>query len=55
MDRAASKVAEAIRVLLQHDDLDAGPRKHYAEHHAGRPPADDASVVVLNWLFVPDL
>ena len=43
MDGVAAKIAQEIAVLLQHDDIDAGARQQKAEHHAGRPAADDAT------------
>jgi len=43
MHGVAAKVAEEISVLLQHHDLDAGASQEIAEHHAGRPAADDAA------------
>ena len=46
MDRVAAKVAQEVGVLLQHHDVDAGARQQEAEHHAGRPAADDAAARV---------
>ena len=43
MDGVAAKIAEEIGVLLQHDDVDAGPRQQEAQHHPGRTAADDAA------------
>ena len=43
MDGVAAEIAQEIGVLLQHDDVDAGAREQKAEHHAGRPAADDAA------------
>ena len=37
----AAEVAQEVGVLLQHRDLDAGPRQQQAEHHAGGAAADD--------------
>src|SRR5574341_1931780 len=35
MQRVAAKVAQEVRVLLERQRLDAGPREQQAEHHAG--------------------
>ena len=43
MDGVAAKVAQEIRVLLEHDDIDAGAREQEAEHHPGRSAAGDAA------------
>lgn len=43
MHGVAAKVAEEIRMPLQHHDVDAGASQEIAEHHAGRPAADDAT------------
>ena len=43
MDGVAAKVAQEIRVLLEHDDIDAGARQQEAEHHPGRPAAGNAA------------
>jgi hypothetical protein len=43
MDGIAAKVAQEIRVLLEHDDIDAGTREQEAEHHPGRPAAGNAA------------
>jgi hypothetical protein len=43
MHGVAAEVAEEIRVLLQHHDIDAGAPQEIAEHHARRPAADDAT------------
>jgi hypothetical protein len=41
MNRVAAKIAIEIRVLFQHDDLDAGAGEKKAGHHSGRAAADD--------------
>ena len=46
MDRVAAEVAQEVGVLLEHHDVDAGARQQQAEHHAGRPAADDAAARV---------
>ena len=43
MHGVAAKIAEEIGVLLQHHDIDPGAPQQIAEHHAGRPAADDAA------------
>src|SRR5436309_9436435 len=43
MNRVATKVAQKIRVLLKHDDLDASTCEQKAEHHCRRPAAHDAT------------
>jgi uncharacterized protein with von Willebrand factor type A (vWA) domain len=43
VDGVAAKVAQEIRVLLEHDDIDAGAREQEAEHHPGRPAAGNAA------------
>ncbi len=43
MDRVAAEVAEEVGVLLEDGHVDAGAREEEAEHHAGRPAADDAA------------
>ena len=45
MNRVAAKVAQKIRVLLEHDDFDARARQQKAEHHSRRPTAGDAQRV----------
>ena len=35
MDRVAAEVAQEVRVLLQHDDIDAGTGQKVAGHHPG--------------------
>jgi hypothetical protein len=32
-------------VLFQNHDLDPGARQEKAEHHSGRPPADDTTLL----------
>ena len=44
MNRVAAKIAEEIRVLLQHHDVDAGARQQKAEHHPRRSAAGDAAL-----------
>ena len=39
----ATKVAQEILVLLQHDDIDAHTRQQKPQHHAGRSAAGDAT------------
>jgi hypothetical protein len=41
MNCVAAKVAEEVRVLFQHHDIDAGTPEEIAPHHVGRPAADD--------------
>jgi hypothetical protein len=43
MHGVAAKIPEEIRVLFQHDRLDTGAAEQIAQHHAGRPAADDAA------------
>ena len=43
MHGVAAKVAEEIRMLLQHHDIDAGAAEEITEHHASRTSADDAA------------
>ena len=43
MHGVAAEVAEEIRMLLQHHDIDAGAPQEIAEHHARRSAADDAT------------
>ncbi len=43
MHGVAAKIAEEIRMLFQHHDIDAGAAEQIAEHHAGGPAADDAA------------
>ena len=43
MHGVAAKIAEEIRVLFQHHDIDPGAPEQIAEHHAGGPAADDAA------------
>ena len=43
MHGVAAEVAEEIRMLLQHHDIDAGAPEEIAEHHARRSAADDAT------------
>ncbi len=44
MDRIAAKVAEEIRIFLEHGYVDSGTRQQHAEHHAAGAPSDDADV-----------
>src|SRR5712675_960949 len=46
MNRIATKVAQEIRVLLEHNNLDAGAREQKAEHHPGRAAAGNAATGV---------
>ena len=43
MDGVAAEIAEEVRVLLEHDHVDAGAREKEAEHHAGRSAAGNAA------------
>ena len=43
MHGVAAKIAKEVRMLLQHHDIDAGAAEQIAQHHAGRPAADDAA------------
>jgi hypothetical protein len=43
VDRVAAEVAQEVGVLLEDQDLDAGPGQQEAEHHPGRPAAHDAA------------
>ena len=43
MNGVAAEIAQEIRVLLQHDDVDPRPRQQQAEHHPGGPAADNAA------------
>src|ERR1700727_995469 len=40
----ATKIAQKIGVLFQHDDLDAGTSQKKAEHHSGGSSAGDAAL-----------
>ena len=44
MNRVAAEIAEEIRVLLQHHDVDAGAREQESEHHSRGPAAGDAAL-----------
>ena len=44
MDRVAAEIAEEIRVLLQHHDVDAGAREQKAQHHSRGAAAGDAAL-----------
>ena len=44
MNRIAAKIAEEIRVLFQHHNVDSGARQQKPEHHAGRAAAGDAAL-----------
>ncbi len=50
MNRIAAEVAQEIRVLLQHHDVDAGASEQQAEHHPGRPAASDAAAGTEHFL-----
>ena len=39
--RVATEVAQKVRVLLQHGDLDAGPGEQQPEDHTSRSAADN--------------
>ncbi|UIY31282.1 hypothetical protein LZK73_22310 [Neorhizobium galegae] len=41
MDRIAAEIAQKIGVLLDDDDIDAGPRQQEAEHQPRRAGAGD--------------
>jgi hypothetical protein len=41
MDGVPSKIAEEIRMLLEHDHIDASPREQESQHHPGRTAARD--------------
>src|SRR5436190_10412814 len=43
MDGVAAEIAQEIRVLFQHGDVDAGPRQQQAEHHPGGAAAHHAA------------
>ena len=43
MHGVAAKIAEEIRMLLQHHDVDAGASEQVTEHHARGPTADDTA------------
>ena len=43
VDRVAAKVAQEVRVLLQHQHRHPGPGQEQAQHHAGGPAARDAA------------
>ena len=43
MHGVAAEIAQEIRVLFQHHDLDAGARQQKAQHHAGGTAADHAA------------
>ncbi len=43
MDRVAAEIAQEVRVLLEHDHIDARAREQEAEHHSGGAAADDAA------------
>ncbi len=45
MHGVAAKIAQEIGVLFQHRDLDAGAGQKKAEHHPGRPAADDTALL----------
>jgi hypothetical protein len=44
MNCVAPEIAQKVRVLLEHNNLDAGASQQKAQHHAGRPSADDAAL-----------
>ena len=48
VDGVATKVAQEVRVLLQHNDIDAGTSEEEAEHHPGRPAACDTTLSLNN-------
>src|SRR5437764_12449696 len=41
MNGIATKIAQEIRVLVQHNDLNAGTSEEVTEHHAGGSAADN--------------
>ena len=41
VDGVAAEVPQEVAVLLQHGDLDPGPREHQSQHDPGGPAADD--------------
>ena len=41
VDGVAAEVPQEVAVLLQHGDLDPGPREHQPQHDPGGPAADD--------------
>src|SRR5262249_47342436 len=43
VNRVATKVAQEVRVLFEHDDTDPGPGQEQAEHHSRRAASDDAA------------
>jgi hypothetical protein len=44
MNRVPAEIAEEVRMLLQHHDVDAGAREQEAQHHSRWPPAGDAAL-----------
>jgi hypothetical protein len=38
MNRVSAKIAQKIRVLLQHDHVNAGPRQQKPRNHPRSPP-----------------
>ena len=44
MNRVAAEIAEEVRMLLQHHDVDAGAREQKSEHHSRRSAAGDAAL-----------
>src|SRR5712692_9908769 len=43
VNRVATKIAQEIRVLFEHDDVHTGAREQKPEHHARRSAARDAA------------
>jgi len=43
VDRIATKIAQEVSVLLEHNDIHVRASQQKPEHHSGRPSADDAA------------
>ena len=43
MNRVAAKITKEVSVLLEDDDLDAGPRQQETQHDSGRAAAGNAA------------
>jgi len=50
VDRVAAEIAKKILMLFQHRHLDAGAGQQEAEHHSGRPAADDTAQSAIDAL-----
>ena len=53
MNRVAAKIAEEVRMLLQHHDVDAGARQQKSQHHSRRAAAGDAALRGMLELAIP--